>query len=310
MTKIYSSIDKLIGNTPLVLLEKIKKEFSLNASLLAKLEFFNPAGSVKDRVALEMILEAEEKGTLKKGGTVIEATSGNTGIGLSAVCSAKGYNAVIVMPDNMSVERIKIMKGYGATVVLTPASLGMVGAIKKAQEIKESTPNSFIAGQFENLSNPLAHYKTTAPEIYNDLDGKVDIFVAGIGTGGTITGVGKYLKEKNPNTQVVGIEPLSSPFITQGKKGTHAIQGIGAGFIPKVLDLSVVDKVLTVSDSDAINFAKAVGKREGFTVGISSGAVISAGVNLAKLPENKGKNIVLLLADGGEKYLSTALFED
>ncbi len=309
MAKVLSSIEKSIGKTPMLSLEKIKEKFSLQANLLAKLEFFNPAGSIKDRVALEMILDAEEKGVLKQGGTVIEATSGNTGIGLSAVCSARGYNAVIVMPDNMSIERIKIMKGYGAGVVLTPASLGMTGAILKAQEIKESTPNSFIAGQFENSANVLAHIKTTAPEIYSDLDGKVDVFVAGIGTGGTITGVGKYLKEKNPSVQIVGVEPLGSPFITQGKSGAHAIQGIGAGFIPKILDLSVVDKVLTVSDSDAYEYARLTGALQGFTVGISAGAVLKAGIELAKLPENKGKNIVLLFADGGEKYLSTKLFE-
>lgn len=310
MTKIYSSIEQLIGKTPILSLEKIKKQYSLKANLLAKLESFNPAGSVKDRVALEMINDAENKGLLKQGGTVIEATSGNTGIGLCLVAVARGYNAVIVMPDNMSVERIKLIKAYGGKVVLTPASSGMAGAIAKAEEIQKSTENSFIAGQFVNGANAQAHYKSTAPEIWEDLDGNIDIFVAGIGTGGTITGIGKFLKEKNPNIKIVGVEPLSSPVLTQGKKGAHAIQGIGAGFVPEILDLSVVDQIITVSDADAMAFGRLTGRVEGFTSGISAGAVIKAGVTIASQKENEGKNIVLLLADGGEKYLSTPLFED
>lgn len=306
---IYKSFDELIGNTPLLELTHLEEKEGLQAKLFAKLESFNPAGSAKDRVALNMILDAEEKGILKPGGTIIEPTSGNTGIGLAAVSIVRGYHAIIVMPDTMSIERIKLMKAYGADVRLSDGKLGMAGAIQLAEEIRKETPGSMIAGQFENPANWQAHFKTTGPEIYNDLNGNVDIFVAGIGTGGTITGTAKYLKEKKPEVKVVGFEPASSPVITEGTAGSHGIQGIGANFIPSVLDLSVVDEVMTVTDEEAFTYGRIMGKTEGILVGISSGAALSLAVKLAKLPENKGKNIVCLLPDTGDHYLSTTMFE-
>lgn len=306
---VVHSVEELIGNTPLLELTHIEEKENLKAKLYAKLESFNPAGSSKDRVALNMILDAEEKGILKKGGTIIEPTSGNTGIGLSVVSVSRGYHAVIVMPDTMSVERIKLMKAYGADVRLSDGKLGMAGAIKLAEKIHEETPGSLIAGQFENPANPDAHYKTTGPEIYRDLDGNIDFFVAGIGTGGTITGTGRYLKEKISDVKVIGIEPKSSPVITEGKAGTHGIQGIGANFIPDALDLSVVDEVVTVSDEDAFSYGKMIGRTEGVLVGISSGAALYEAVKLAKCPENEGKTIVVLLPDTGDHYLSTTMYD-
>ena len=303
--KVYSSIVELIGNTPLLKLDRLKKEFGLKANLYAKLEYFNPAGSVKDRVALKMIVDAENSGKINRDSVIIEPTSGNTGIGLSLIASAKGYKTIIVMPDNMSEERISLMQAYGAEVVLTDGKLGMHGAIDKAEEIAKTTPNSFIAGQFVNPSNPKAHYETTGKEIYNDLEGNIDIFVASIGTGGTITGVSKYLKEKNANIKVIGVEPFDSPYITKGQKGVHKLQGIGAGFIPEVLDLSLIDGVETVTTEQAYNTGKLLAKTEGVFAGISSGASLYTAITLAKKEENLNKNIVVLLPDGGDRYLST-----
>lgn len=308
--KIYKSASELIGKTPLLELTNIEKNEKLEAKLLAKLEYFNPAGSVKDRVAFEMIDDAEKKGVLKKDSVIIEPTSGNTGIGLAAVAAAKGYKIIIVMPETMSVERRKLMKAYGAELVLTEGAKGMKGAIEKAQEIADSTPNSFIPGQFVNPANPAAHKKTTGPEIWEDTDGKVDIFVAGVGTGGTVTGVGEYLKEKNPSVKIVAVEPAASPVLSTGVAGAHKIQGIGAGFVPDVLNTKVYDEIIPVSNEDAFAFGKRIGREEGVLVGISSGAALAAAVSLAKRPENKGKTIVALLPDTGDRYLSTDLFSE
>lgn len=306
---LYDSIDKIIGNTPLLRVKNIEKKYYLNASLYTKLECFNPTSSTKDRAALYMIEDAEKKGILKEGSTIIEPTSGNTGIGLCAIASSKGYNCIIVMPDNMSIERQKIMKAFGAKLVLTPASEGMSGAIKKAEELSNKIKGSFIASQFSNPANAQAHYETTAVEICNDLDRKIDIFVAGIGTGGTITGVGKYLKENISNVKVYGVEPLNSPFLTQGKSAAHKIQGIGAGFKPDVFEQSVCDDIICVSNEDAMSYARQMAQCEGILVGISSGAALCAAVNLASKEENRDKNIVALLPDTGERYLSTELFD-
>lgn len=310
MSKIYKTADELIGNTPLLELSNIKKSESLDATLLAKLEYFNPAGSVKDRIAKAMIDDAEKSGKLKKGSVIIEPTSGNTGIGLAAVAAARGYRIIIVMPETMSVERRILMKAYGAELVLSEGAKGMKGAIEKANELTKEIPDSFIPGQFVNPANPAAHVASTGPEIWNDTDGKVDIFVAGVGTGGTITGVGQYLKSKNPSVKVVAVEPSDSPVLSQGKSGPHKIQGIGAGFVPDVLDTKVYDEVIPVTSDDAFAAGRLVGKKEGVLVGISSGAAVWAGIQLAKRPENKGKNIVVLLPDTGDRYLSTALFAE
>lgn len=310
MTRIYTSADQLIGRTPMLELSHIEKELGLGARIVAKLEYFNPAGSVKDRVARAMIEDAERSGRLKAGAVIIEPTSGNTGIGLASVAAAKGYRAVIVMPDSMSKERISIMKAYGAEVVLTEGALGMSGAIEKAEELKKTIPNAIIAGQFENPANPKAHYDTTGPEIYENTDGKVDIFVAGVGTGGTLTGVGRYLKEKNPDVQIVAVEPASSPLLSKGYAGAHGIQGIGANFVPTVLDTEIFDETIDVADEEAINTARMIGKTEGILVGISSGAAAYAAIELARRPENKDKTIVVLLPDTGDRYLSAGLFED
>lgn len=307
--RIYRSIGELVGKTPLIELVNFERKYGLEAKIIAKVEFFNPAGSVKDRVALEMIEQAERSGILKRGGTVIEATSGNTGIGLAAICASKGYRLMIVMPDSMSVERRVLMKAYGAELVLTDGALGMRGAVSKAEELRAEIPNSIMAGQFVNPSNPEAHYKTTGPEIFEDTDGCVDIFVSAVGTGGTLSGTGRYLKEKNPNVRIVAAEPASSPFITEGRSGTHKIQGIGAGFLPKILDLSLIDETLTVTDSDAYNATADVAACEGLLVGISSGAAICAARTLAQRAENKGKNIVVILPDTGERYLSAGVFD-
>ncbi len=308
MSKIYKSVDELIGKTPLVELTNIQRDLKLEAKLLAKLEYFNPAGSVKDRVAKSMIDDAESKGILKKDSTIIEPTSGNTGIGLAAVAAARGYKAIIVMPETMSVERRLLMKAYGAELILTDGSLGMAGAIKKAEELAKEIPNSFIAGQFVNPANPLIHTKTTGPEIWEDTDGEVDIFVAGAGTGGTVTGVGRFLKSKNPDIKIVAVEPKSSAVLSTGVAGTHKIQGIGAGFVPKVLDTTVYDEIIAAPDEDAFSACKLIAKKEGLLVGISSGAALSAAIELAKRPEYRGKNIVVLLPDTGERYLSTPFF--
>lgn len=310
MANIYTSADQLIGRTPLLELSHIEQENSLEAKIIAKLEYFNPAGSVKDRIAKAMLDEAEAKGLLTKGSTIIEPTSGNTGIGLASVAAARGYRSIIVMPETMSVERRQLMKAYGAELVLSEGAKGMKGAIAKAEEIKATTPNSFIAGQFVNPANPKAHFESTGPEIWEDTDGKVDIFVAGVGTGGTITGVGKFLKSKNPDVKVVAVEPASSAVLSTGTPGPHKIQGIGAGFVPDVLDTKVYDEIITVSNEDAFATGKLIGKKEGVLVGISSGAAAWAAVQLAKRPENKGKNIVVLLPDTGDRYLSTPLFAD
>ena len=308
MEKIYTNIDQLIGNTPLVDLKVIEKDLSLKASVVAKLEYLNPAGSVKDRAALFMINEAEKNGKLKKGGVIIEPTSGNTGIGLSCVAASRGYKVIIVMPDSMSEERRKLMTAYGAELILTDGKLGMKGAIEKAYEIEKEIPGSFVAGQFSNSANALAHYKTTGPEIYNDCEGNVDIFVAGVGTGGTITGTGKYLKEHIKKIKIYAVEPYDSPVLSEGRSGAHKLQGIGAGFIPEVLDTGVYDEVVKVSTDDAYNASRLLGKKEGILVGISSGAALHAAFELAKKEENKGKRIVVLLPDTGDRYLSTDLF--
>lgn len=308
MSKIYKSADQLIGNTPLVELTKIEEELGLEAKILAKLEYFNPAGSVKDRIARAMIDDAEKSGRLKPGSVIIEPTSGNTGIGLASVAAARGYRIIIVMPETMSVERRQLMAAYGAELVLTEGAKGMKGAIAKAQELADETENSFIPGQFVNEANPKAHFETTGPEIYEDTDGGVDIFVAGVGTGGTVTGTGQYLKSKKPEVKVVAVEPETSPVLSQGKAGSHKIQGIGAGFVPDVLDTSVYDEIISVADNDAFETGRLIGRKEGVLVGISSGAAVYAAIQLAKRPENKGKNIVVLLPDTGDRYLSTPLF--
>jgi cysteine synthase A len=310
MSKIYTSADQLIGKTPLLEFTHIEKDQNLQAKLIAKLEYFNPAGSVKDRIAKAMIEDAEKKGLLKQGSIIIEPTSGNTGIGLAAVAAAKGYKIIIVMPETMSVERRQLMKAYGAELVLTEGAKGMKGAIAKAAELAQQTPNSFIPGQFVNPANPKIHRDTTGPEIWEDTDGKVDIFVAGVGTGGTITGVGEFLKSKNPNIKVVAVEPATSAVLSTGVAGAHKIQGIGAGFVPDVLNTKIYDEIIPVQNEDAFITGKLIGKKEGVLVGISSGAALWAGIQLAKRPENKGKNIVVLLPDTGDRYLSTALFAD
>jgi cysteine synthase A len=310
MAKIYKAATELIGNTPLMEASNYEKAEGLDAKILLKLEYFNPAGSVKDRIALRMIEDAEKAGKLKEGATIVEPTSGNTGIGLASVAAAKGYKVVLTMPETMSVERRNILKAYGAKVVLTDGSKGMSGAIAKAKEIVESTPGAFLTGQFDNESNPAAHYATTGPEIWNDTDGKVDIFLAGIGTGGTITGTGKYLKEKNPNVKIVAIEPQTSPVLSEGHGGPHKIQGIGAGFVPKVLDTEIYDEVFTVDNEVCFETAKKLAHTEGILVGISSGAALYAATEIAKRPENKGKTLVVLLPDSGDRYYSTALFEN
>ena len=308
MSTIYTSAEQLIGNTPLVELTHIEKEFDLKARLIAKLELFNPAGSVKDRVALAMINDAEKRGVLSKESVIIEPTSGNTGIGLASVAAARGYKLIIVMPDSMSVERRQIMKAYGAQLVLSPGAKGMPGAIELANQLAASTPNSFIAGQFVNPANVMAHYTTTGPEIYSATDGKVDIFVAGVGTGGTITGTGKYLKEQNSKIKVVAVEPATSPVLSKGVKGPHGIQGIGAGFVPDILDTGIYDEIIPVKDEDAFTYGSLMGKKEGVLVGISSGAALAAAVELARREENAGKQIVVLMPDTGDRYLSTKLF--
>ena len=310
MSNIYTSADQLIGKTPLLELKNIEKEEGLEATVLAKLEYFNPAGSVKDRIAKAMIDDAEAKGLLKPGSVLIEPTSGNTGIGLASVAAARGYRIIIVMPETMSVERRQLMKAYGAELVLTEGSKGMKGAIAKAEELAKEIPDAFIPGQFVNPANPAVHKATTGPEIWADTDGKVDIFVAGVGTGGTITGVGEYLKEQNPAVQVVAVEPASSPVLSKGTAGAHKIQGIGAGFVPEVLNTAVYDEVIAVGNEDAFAAGKLVGRREGVLVGISSGAAVWAAIQLAKRPENKGKTIVALLPDTGDRYLSTPLFAE
>ena len=310
MSRIFTSADQLIGHTPLMELTNIEKKHGLNAKLLAKLEYFNPAGSVKDRIAKAMIDDAETKGLLKPGSVIIEPTSGNTGIGLASVAAARGYRIIIVMPETMSVERRQIMKAYGAELVLTEGAKGMKGAITKAEELSREIPNSFIPGQFVNPANPKAHFETTGPEIFDDTDGKVDIFVAGVGTGGTVTGVGQYLKSRNPSVKVVAVEPKSSAVLSTGVAGPHKIQGIGAGFVPDVLDTKVYDEIIPVTNEDAFAAGKEIGRSEGVLVGISSGAALWAGIDLAKRPENAGKTIVVLLPDTGDRYLSTPLFAD
>ena len=310
MSNIYTSADQLIGHTPLLELTHIEKAHDLKAKLVAKLEYFNPAGSVKDRIAKAMIDDAEAKGLLKAGSVIIEPTSGNTGIGLASVAAARGYRIIIVMPETMSVERRQLMKAYGAELVLTEGVKGMKGAIAKADELAKEIPNSFVAGQFVNPANPKAHYETTGPEIWQDTDGKVDFFVAGVGTGGTITGVGKFLKEKNPAVKVVAVEPKTSAVLSTGVAGSHKIQGIGAGFVPDVLDTKIYDEIIPVDNDDAFAVGKEIGHREGVLVGISSGAALWAAIELAKRPENVGKTIVVLLPDTGDRYLSTPLFAD
>ena len=305
---IYQNASEMIGKTPLLRLNNIEKKFKLNVNLLAKVEFFNPTGSVKDRIALSMIEDAEKQGILQRNSVVIEPTSGNTGIGLASVCAAKGYKCILVLPDNMSKERIKLMNAYGAEVVLTPAKLGMKGSVDKAGELAKTYENSFIPSQFDNPSNPEMHYRTTGPEIYRDTNRKIDIFVAGIGTGGTVSGVGKYLKEQNRNIKIVGVEPQDSPLLTKGKAGPHKIQGIGANFVPKTLNKKYVDEFLTASNEESFEYARTVGKCEGILVGISSGAALSAAIKIAQRNENNGKTIVVLLPDSGDRYLSTDLF--
>ena len=308
MGKIYTSVDQLVGNTPLLELTNIEKSLELSAKIFAKLEYFNPAGSVKDRVAKQILDDAVERGVLNENSTIIEPTSGNTGIGIASVAASRGYKVIIVMPETMSVERRTLMKAYGAELVLTDGAKGMKGAIAKAEEIQASIPNSFIAGQFVNPANPKAHILTTGPEIWNDTDGAVDIFVAGVGTGGTVTGVGSFLKEKKPDVKVVAVEPASSPVLSKGEAGPHKIQGIGAGFVPEVLNTEIYDEIITVENEDAFEYSRLVGKNEGVLVGISSGAALFAAVEVAKRPENAGKNIVVLLPDTGDRYLSTDLF--
>ena len=310
MSKIYTSADQLIGKTPLLELVHLERELKLEAKILAKLEYFNPAGSVKDRIAKAMIDDAEASGKLKPGSVIIEPTSGNTGIGLASVAAARGYRIIIVMPETMSVERRQLMKAYGAELVLTEGAKGMKGAIAKADELAKEIPNSFIPGQFVNPANPAVHRSTTGPEIWEDTDGKVDIFVAGVGTGGTVTGVGEYLKSQNPDVKVVAVEPAGSPVLSKGTPGAHKIQGIGAGFVPDVLNTSGYDEIIAVENEDAFATGKKIGKSEGVLVGISSGAAVSAAIELAKRPENKGKTIVALLPDTGDRYLSTPLFAD
>ncbi|MBR4202746.1 MAG: cysteine synthase A [Candidatus Methanomethylophilaceae archaeon] len=307
---LYTSIDQTIGNTPLVEFKRIKEELGLKANIYGKIEFFNPAGSVKDRIAKAMIDELEKQGKINKDTVLIEPTSGNTGIALASIATARGYKIKIVMPETMSIERRKLIKAYGAERVLTEGAKGMKGAVAKADELSKEIPNSVIPGQFVNPANPEIHYKTTGPEIYNDLNGKVDIVVAGVGTGGTITGVGKYLKSKNPNVKVVAVEPKGSPLLSEGKTGPHKIQGIGAGFVPDTLDTTIYDQIIAVEDNDAFQNGRLVGKVEGTLVGISAGAAMTAAIQLAKDPANEGKNIVAILADTGERYLSTALFEE
>lgn len=308
MSKIYKDATELIGNTPLVEFNHIEKKEGLNAKILAKLEYFNPAGSVKDRIAKEMIEDAERKGTLKPDATIIEPTSGNTGIGLASIATAKGYKAIIVMPETMSVERRNIIKAYGAEIVLTEGAKGMKGAIAKAEELSKEIPDSFVAGQFVNPANPEAHRKTTGPEIWNDTDGKVDIFVAGVGTGGTVTGVGEYLKQQNPDVKVVAVEPATSPVLSKGTAGAHKIQGIGAGFVPDTLNTKIYDEIITIDNDAAFEGGKEIASIEGILVGISSGAAFVAAKELAKRPENAGKTIVVLLPDSGDRYYSTPLF--
>lgn len=308
MSRIYTSVDQIIGNTPLLELTNIEKKYDLKAKILAKLEYLNPAGSVKDRVAKAIIDDAERSGKLKRNSVIIEPTSGNTGIGLSSVAAARGYKIIIVMPETMSVERRQIMTAYGAELVLTDGKLGMKGAIAKAEELSKEIPNSFIAGQFVNMANPKAHFDTTGPEIYRDTDGKVDIFVAGVGTGGTVSGVGKFLKSKNSDIKIVAVEPQTSPVLSKGVSGSHKIQGIGAGFVPEVLNTEIYDEVITVSDDNAFSVGNLIAKTEGILVGISSGAAVYAAIELAKRPENYGKTITVLLPDTGDRYLSTPLF--
>ena len=310
MAKIYTSADQLIGNTPLLEVKHIEQEEGLQATVLVKLEYLNPAGSVKDRIGKAMIDDAEASGKLKKGSTIIEPTSGNTGIGLAAVAAARGYRIVIVMPETMSVERRQLMKAYGAELVLTEGAKGMTGAIEKAEQLTREIPDSFVAGQFVNPANPKAHYETTGPEIWRDTDGKVDIFVSGVGTGGTLTGAGKYLREQKPEVQLVAVEPADSPVLSKGKAGSHKIQGIGAGFVPEVLDTKLYNEVIAVTNEDAFATGKRMGRSEGVLVGISSGAALWAAIQLAKRPENAGKTIVALLPDTGDRYLSTPLFAD
>lgn len=309
MPRIYTSVDQLIGKTPLLELSSIEKKLNLKAKVIAKLEYFNPAGSAKDRIAKEMIDEAEKSGKLVSGSVIIEPTSGNTGIGLAAVAAARGYKIIIVMPETMSAERRQLMKAYGAELVLTEGSKGMQGAIDKAEELAAQTPCSFIPGQFVNPANPKAHRENTGPEIFEDTDGNVDIFIAGVGTGGTITGVGEYLKSKKPSVKIIAVEPSDSPVLSEGKSGAHKIQGIGAGFVPEVLNTSIYDEIITVSDEDSFAAAKMIGRSEGFLAGISSGAAVWAAIETAKRPENEGKNIVVLLTDTGERYLSAGVFE-
>lgn len=309
MSKIYKSVTELIGRTPIMELSNIEKDLSVEATILAKLEFFNPAGSVKDRVAKSMIEDAEAKGILKKGATIIEPTSGNTGIGISSVAVAKGYKAILTMPESMSIERRNLLKAYGAEIVLTEASKGMQGAVDKAKELNQQIEGSVILGQFDNPANVKAHIETTGPEIWEDTDGNVDIFVAGVGTGGTLTGVGKYLKSKNPNIKVVAVEPATSPLLSQGKAGGHKIQGIGANFVPSILDRKIYDEIIAVPNEEALKTGNLIAKKEGILVGISAGAAVWAGLQLAKRPENKGKNIVVISPDTGERYLSTTMFD-
>ena len=308
--KIYEKIDELIGNTPLVRLKNTEKEYNLSANLIAKVEYFNPAGSVKDRVAKAMLDDAEEKGLLKPTSTIIEPTSGNTGIGLAALAASRGYKIILTMPDTMSIERRNLLKAYGAKLVLTEGAKGMKGAIEKAEELAKEIPDSFIPGQFTNPANPEMHKKTTGPEIWNDTDGKVDIFVAGVGTGGTVSGVGEYLKSKNPNVKVIAVEPASSPVLSEGKSGAHKIQGIGAGFVPKTLNTDIYDEIITVENEKAFETGKFLARKEALLVGISAGAAAWAAIELSKREENKGKNIVVLLPDTGERYLSSAMFAE